>query len=239
MKSITTITVLFIFLALATAGHCRLYMKVQGISGSSFSAAHRNCCVVEGFTLWPRVPVSAAFLSGASEHAQNQMNNLAKVKKQFDKASPLLAQKAANNGHIPQLTIHVTTKYGGQERTVITYQFKSVRLTGMAVSAAGDQPMPLEELEFRYQNVKVVYTPLNAHGKAGKAISASWSAGGGGHQEPHHEPHQEPHHEPHQEPHQESHHESHHGEHHHGKPGAHEEERRREMMERMRRGQGR
>ena len=174
MKSKNSVILFILLLTLVTPLSAGIYMQVQGIAGSSQAASHRNWCSVEAFTLWPRAALSSAFQTGASEFAQHQMSNVVVIKKDFDRASPALSHRAATGTNIANITIHFTARLGGVEKTVISYQFSNCHITGMSVSAVKNSRLPQDEVEFRFQRAKVIYTTLNEKGQIGKPVAAAW-----------------------------------------------------------------
>jgi type VI secretion system secreted protein Hcp len=144
------------------------FIKIDGVDGESTSKDHRG--EIEalswnwGVTGAP-VPSSGGAGAGKATPGEFVFTHL------YDKASPLLAKKAASGVHIANVVLSAR-KSGQGQKDFLTVTMKEVFVT--TVSVGGDPQQIVEAVSLVYRNIEFAYKPQNANGSLGAAVKFGW-----------------------------------------------------------------
>jgi type VI secretion system secreted protein Hcp len=101
------------------------------------------------------------------------------VKKQTDKASPILASTCGKGGHyqLVQLRLRKSgAKGSGSAGDVyLSYDFKLVAVKSIEWSGSSGDDVPEETIVFEYGALKIGYKPQNKDGTLGTLVERSWN----------------------------------------------------------------
>lgn len=155
-----------------------MFLKIDGINGDSSDDAHKQWIEVESYSHRISQPVGGA-LSAQGVHTGGRADHADfSVVKRLDSASPNLSLYCCNGRHIPNIRFELCRAMG--DKTIfMVYTFKDVIIASISPSGSADaeDPIPSEELTFRYGQLNWEYTPtdITGGGKKGAAIQAGWS----------------------------------------------------------------
>ena len=153
-----------------------MFLKIEGVDGDSSDSAHGKWIEVvsysHGISQAPGGSLSGqgALTGGKADHQDFC------ITKRLDSASPTLALKVCSGEAIPEVTFELC-RATGEKTTFMKYVFKNciVALVAPSGAASGEDPLPSEEVTFRYGEINWAYTPTSATGKTGAAVEAKWS----------------------------------------------------------------
>lgn len=149
-----------------------VFLTIAGLPGESADSKHKDAIDVLSF----------------SQSVDGKQCPVIRVAKRVDKASPGLAEAASSQRAFASATLVVrrTGDKSGQEYYKMTMSSVQVLASNQVVS---DQGSPYEEATISPRSVTISYSPQNADGSLGKAVTStidnciaagSPGAGGGG-----------------------------------------------------------
>ena len=157
---------------------CDMFLKIQGIDGDSTDTAHEKWIEVSSYShALSQAPGGA--LSAQGVHTGGRADHADfSILHRLDSASPALALHCCNGKHIPETELQLCRAMG--EKTLfMKYTFKDVIIASVSPSGTADSedPIPMEEITFRYGAIQWEYTPTDptGGGKTGAAKQAGWS----------------------------------------------------------------
>lgn len=155
----------------SSGGQVSIYVQFDGIPGECTDRSHQGWCPALSFS---QEQTTSAKVSAGGAGGQATLKDVI-VTKQFDKASPMLAQSVRQGKHIKAVRIDVVKANGGS-LPYLTYELSNVLITGCRVTAGeGDQGRPLEQISLSFGEIKTTYTELDSHGAARPPIMTSFN----------------------------------------------------------------
>jgi len=153
-----------------------MYMKVEGVDGDSTDAKHQKWIEVESYShavsQAPGGSLSGqgGLTGGKADHADFS------ITKRLDSSSPILFLKCCSGEAIPEVTLEMC-RATGEKTTFMKYVFKPCIVASVAPagSASAGDPLPMENVTFRYGEIDLSYTPTTPKGETGAAVEAKWS----------------------------------------------------------------
>lgn len=142
------------------------YARLDGIPGESTRAGVAGQIVLTS--------IRTSMLGGGSTlcgAAGKTVFDPIVVEKRVDKASPVLQLRAADGKHIASARLSVWAE-GAKPRQFLTYDLSDVTVQSVRQVQRGDSLT--EEVSLGYSRVKWAYTPVNANGTPGAAVTACW-----------------------------------------------------------------
>jgi len=147
-----------------------MFLKVEGIDGDSTDAKHEDWIEVmsyshgilcraaqfvpEGYDNKP------AQLTGTSEHHDFT------ITKRVDKASPMLALKCSTGANIPEVTLELCRATGDKTAFMVYKLFNCIVAAFFPTgSGKAEDPLPFEEVKFRYGQIVWTYTVTATGGR--------------------------------------------------------------------------
>jgi len=155
-----------------------MFLKIDGINGDSTDDQHKQWIEINSYSHRISQPVGGA-LSAQGVHTGGRADHddFCMVHR-LDASSPTLALHCCTGKHIPNVRFELCRAMG--DKTVfMVYTFKDVIVASVSPSgsADGEDPIPMEEITFRYGQLNWEYTPtdITGGGKKGAAVQAGWS----------------------------------------------------------------
>lgn len=154
------------------------FLQIQGIKGDSADAKHKGWIEVEAYShrisqaVGGHASAQGVHTGGRADHDDFT------IEKRLDSATPILAQYCCTAKHIPEASMELCRAMG--DKTIfMVYKFKDLIVSSCspAGSTVSEDPLPLEEISFRYGQITWEYTPtdITGGGKTGAAVRAGWS----------------------------------------------------------------
>ena len=152
-----------------------VFLTIDGIKGDSTDEAHKEWIEILSFSHGLSQPgggsasAEGGLTGGRADHQDFS------VTKRLDSASPLLALFCCNGKHIATMKMELCRAMENKV-TFMVYDFKDciVASYSPAGSSAGEDPIPMEEVSFRYGQINWSYTQTDPKQK-GATIKAGWS----------------------------------------------------------------
>ncbi len=154
------------------------FLQIDGIQGDSTDEDHLDWIEVDSFHHGVSQPAGGA-ASAQGVHTGGRADHQDfTITKRMDSASPVLAVYCCNGRHIPNIKLECCRAMG--EKTVfMVYTFKDAIVSSVSLhgSAESEDPIPMEEVSFRYGSIQWEYTPTDPTGGGkGKApVRGGWS----------------------------------------------------------------
>lgn len=155
-----------------------MFLNIDGIKSDSTDAAHKQWIEVVSYSHGMSQAVGGA-LSAQGVHTGGRADHQDFViVKRLDSASPTLYQYCCMGKHIPNARFEMCRAMG--EKTIfMVYLFKDLIVASCMPSGTADaeDPIPMEEISFRYGQINWEYTPTDptGGGKKGAAVKTGWS----------------------------------------------------------------
>jgi type VI secretion system secreted protein Hcp len=154
------------------------FMEIKGIKGDSTDMAHKDWIEIQAFrhsvtqSTGGAVSAHGTHAGGRADHGDFS------IVKRLDAATAPLMLYCCNAKPIPEIKIELCRAMG--EKTIfMEYTLKEVIVSAVCPSGSteGEDLIPLEEVNFRYGEIHLSYTPTDPRsgGKTGAAIRAAWS----------------------------------------------------------------
>jgi len=153
-----------------------MFLKVEGVKGESTDSIHKEWMEVMSFSHGlSQAPGGALSSEGALTGGRADHSDFSIVKR-LDSASPTLAILLCRGSAIKEIVFELC-RATGDKTTFMKYTFKNCIVSGYRPggSGVGDDPLPLEEVSFRYGEIYYEYTPTSPTGQKGAAVKAAWS----------------------------------------------------------------
>lgn len=150
-----------------------IFCKVEGIPGESTDARHKDWIEVLSFQHGihlpvPSVPGGPGVPSGRSQHQEFV------IVKHLDKASPKLYESVCTGKHFKTVTIEMLR--AGNQFKFMEIDLDDVIISGVAPagSAQATDPLPAESVNFFYERIRWIYTPMLPDGSPGPQVTGGW-----------------------------------------------------------------
>ena len=151
-----------------------LFIKFDGVDGEAQDKDHKGWSDILSFS-W------GLHKAGAGATGQTRRRGVVTVEdvvctKEYDKASPKLAESICLGKVFPKVEIHDTTTYGEGNRAVfLKYELKNVMVSSHNVSAAGGgDAVPTETMSLNFEEVKQTYVEYDAKGGKKGNVEMTW-----------------------------------------------------------------
>jgi len=158
-----------------------MFLKVEGVEGDSTDAAHEKW--IEVVSLSHGISQEARLASITGGHAGHPGSSPSRcdlrdfsVTKRLDRASIPLVCKILTAEVIPEITLEIC-RATGDKTTFMKVVLKSSFVASIALngSASAEDPLPIEEVTFRYGEIEWTYTETSPSGEPGVAFEAYYS----------------------------------------------------------------
>jgi type VI secretion system secreted protein Hcp len=150
-----------------------LFMKFEGVDGECNDKDHKAWSDLLSMS-W------GIHKAGAGATGQTRRRGVATVEdvsctKEFDKASPKLAESVLSGKVFPKVEIHNTATYGEGRATYLKYELKNVMVSSYQTSGAGGgDAVPVENISLNFEEVKQTYVEYDAKGTKKGNVEFQW-----------------------------------------------------------------
>lgn len=151
-----------------------MFLRIDGISGESTDARHRQWIEVLNFNQGLTLPGIGGSIStgGAAGVGRADFEDFLVVKT-LDKASARLSLACADGTHIPEVTLELCPA-GGEKFMEIQLSDCIVTTYRIVGSVQGGETRPLEEVSFCYRTIQWTYTEMDPSTGRSKGDVFSW-----------------------------------------------------------------
>ena len=156
-----------------------MFLKVEDVEGDSTDANHDKWIEVvslsHGISQEARLrPIAVEARERSLLRGRIDFRDFS-VTKRVDKASIPLVSKLLNVDVIPEVTLEICRATGDKTtfmKVVLKHAFvASIALTG---SASAEDPLPMEQVTFRYGQIEWTYTTTSPSGQPGDTFEAMY-----------------------------------------------------------------
>ncbi len=146
------------------------FLKIEEIPGESTDEEHGEWIEVLSFSHGVSQASSGAVSSGGSLSAERCDHQDFSIVKTLDKASPKLNLFCCNGREVDEVKVELC-RSGGDKQKYMEYIMTKAIITSVRPggSSQGGEPLPLEEVSFKYRKIDWIYTP-----ESEGAIPAFW-----------------------------------------------------------------
>ncbi len=146
------------------------FLKIEEIPGESTDDEHGEWIEVLSFSHGVSQKSSGAVSSGGSLSAERCDHQDFSIVKTLDKASPKLNLFCCNGREVDEVKVELC-RSGGDKQKYMEYIMTKAIITSVRPggSSQGADPLPLEEVTFKYRKIDWIYTP-----ESEGAIPAFW-----------------------------------------------------------------
>ncbi len=177
LKSLLFSLIAGLGLTAGTDAYAAAYIKFDGVDGESIDARYRNWSDLQSVS-FSIVREVVAGGGGATSRAVAVAGEFTCVK-ELDKSSPLLMRGLVLGETIPTLTIELTRSTEAGDQPYLKYELKDVLISSYSIApgggGSGQGEAPTETLSLNYEEIKVVYTQLDAGGQAVGTTEFNWN----------------------------------------------------------------
>jgi type VI secretion system secreted protein Hcp len=156
--------------SVASGGPPGYFIKIDGVSGESTDASHKNEIEVVS---WSFGASSSASSTSAGAGAVKAKAKTLSFASKISKASPYLHQYVYSGKNIANATLTARGNGG--------FDYLKIKLSNVLISSydaetpEDDLSRPMETVELKYDKIEVEYVPVSAMGAAGSSIKAGWN----------------------------------------------------------------
>ena len=150
-----------------------LFIKFDGVDGEANDKDHKSWSDLLSFS-W------GLHKAGAGATGQTRRRGVVTVEdvvitKEFDKASPKLAESVCSGKIFPKVELHDTATYGEGRATFLKYELKNVMVSSHSIMAAGGgDAVPHESMSLNFAEVKQTYVEYDAKGGKKGNVEFGW-----------------------------------------------------------------
>lgn len=145
------------------------FIKFDGIPGESTSSDHPG--EVEVLS-WNWGLTAAQPPAGGGSGAGRATPRALAFTHFYDKASPVLAKKAASGVHVPKVVLS-TQRPGAGQNDYLTITLKEVVITSIELSGPSTG-VPMETVSLAYRDIEFGYRPQKSDGSLGGVVKFGW-----------------------------------------------------------------
>ena len=155
-------------IGLADNADAAAFIKFDGVDGEATDSKHKDWINIESFSQSITREDSS---SSARARASAVFGDIV-VTKQLDKSTPKIAEALASGKVYPSVDFELTSDTGSKT-TYLKYELKNVMVTSYSISGSANE-VPMEEISFNYEEIKVTYTELDSSGSAKGNVEYTW-----------------------------------------------------------------
>ena len=150
-----------------------MFLKIDGISGESTDARHRDEIDVLSYNWGESQPPTASSASGSSAAGRVTMRDF-HFAMHVNKASPKLFLACASGAHIRNaiLTVRLT---GANPVEFLKWTLTDVAVASYQTAASvASGEAPTDQVSLRFTKIEMEYTPVKPDGSLGAPIKEGW-----------------------------------------------------------------
>ena len=147
-----------------------VFLHIEEIPGEAKAKDFEDTIELSSFS-WGATQTYSVLQTGGS--AQCVLLDVS-CTKNVDKASPLLQLHCFQAITIPTAELYVTKMINNAPVDNMKYTLSDVVISSYQISGSGDSTM--ESFSLNFGKIAMEYTPVDAKGKKGGAVTSSWNA---------------------------------------------------------------
>ena len=149
------------------------YIKFDGVDGEAQDKDHKGWSDLASFSQPIHKPGAG---TGPTRRRGDVVLEDIVVVKEIDKSTPKLGEALCKGKVFPKVEIHLTASYTDAGRqTYFAYELKNVQISSYTISGSGQsEDVPVEEVSFNFEEIKVTYTECDAKGKKKGNVEYQW-----------------------------------------------------------------
>ena len=146
------------------------HLKLDGVSGESPNGNHKD--EIEVFS-WSWSVSQSSSGSGGGTGVGKAIPGTFMFVHNYDKSSPILAQKCAKGVHFEKGVVTVR-KAGGDQQDFLKVTMKNVFITSVSPGATSGGEI-VENVHMDYDDIEFAYKPQNEKGELGGEVKFGWN----------------------------------------------------------------
>jgi type VI secretion system secreted protein Hcp len=150
-----------------------VFLKIDGIKGESTDTQHREEIDVASFS-WGLSRQSTTSAGGGAGAGKATFQDL-HVVMNVSLASPQLFLACAVGRHIETAVLTCRKAGGSHQQDFLKYALSEVLVASYNTEGQTEDSVPVDEVSFKYSQVKVEYRPQKADSSMGAPITAGWN----------------------------------------------------------------
>jgi type VI secretion system secreted protein Hcp len=146
------------------------FLKIDGISGESVDAKHKDEIQLEAFSWGETNPAPAGGGGGGGAgkvHFQDYAFTM-----RFNKASPQLMLACAKGQHL-KLATFTARRANKAQQEFLVIKFTDVLVTSYQAGGTGDV-IPMDQISLAFSRIEMEYRPQKSDGSLDAPIKAGW-----------------------------------------------------------------
>src|SRR5215210_6648589 len=150
-----------------------IFLKIDGIKGESSDAQHREEIEAASFS-WGASQQGSASAGGGAGAGKANLQDL-HVVMNVSRASPQLFLACVEGRHLKTAVLTCRRAAGGRDRReFLRYSLSDVLVASYQTGGQAEVGVPVDQVSFKYAQVKVEYWPQKADGSLGAPVAAGW-----------------------------------------------------------------
>jgi type VI secretion system secreted protein Hcp len=150
-----------------------IFLKIDGIKGESTDAQHREEIEPASFS-WGASQQGTTSTGGGGGAGKATFEDL-HVVMNVSQASPQLFLACAQGRHIKSAVLTCRKAGGREQRDFLKYSFSDVLVSSYQTNGQAEDGIPVDEVSFKYAQIKIEYKPQKADGSLGAPVTAGWN----------------------------------------------------------------
>jgi type VI secretion system secreted protein Hcp len=171
MKNLIVFALCFCFLG-AVQAQSSYFLKIDGIDGESMDKDHKGWSNILSFAHSLHQPGGGA--TGQSRRRGAVVVEDLICTKELDKSSPKIQEALSQGKVFPKVELELTTSGSGARQTYYKYELKNVMITSYNISGQSGDGVPMEEVAFNFEEIKVTYTEYDSNGRKKGNVEYEW-----------------------------------------------------------------
>jgi type VI secretion system secreted protein Hcp len=164
------VALIYVAPMLTIPGVAAIYMKIEGIKGEVIAKGHEGWIEVNSAQFGVGRGISSP-VGGTRDTSPPNLSEFV-VTKPTDSSTPALFLESTIGSTGKQVDLHFTRTTANGEQTYYTVTLSDVLVSGFSQSSSGDRPS--ESISLNYTKFNMIYTPVDASGKLGTPIPATY-----------------------------------------------------------------
>jgi type VI secretion system secreted protein Hcp len=150
-----------------------IFLKIDGIKGESSDAQHREEIEAASFS-WGASQQGATSAGGGGGAGKANFQDL-HVVMNVSQASPQLFLACAEGRHIKTAVLTCRKAGGRDQRDFLRYTLSDVLVSSYHTDGQAEYSVPVDQVSFKYAQVKIEYRPQKVDGSLGAPVTAGWN----------------------------------------------------------------
>jgi type VI secretion system secreted protein Hcp len=150
-----------------------IFLKIDGIKGESNDAQHREEIEAESFS-WGASQQGTTGAGGGAGVGKASFQDL-RVVMSVSRASPQLFLACAQGRHIKTAVLTCRKAGGRDQHDFLRYILSDALVSSYHIEGQAEDGVPVDEVSFKYAQLKIEYRPQKVDGSLGAPVAAGWN----------------------------------------------------------------